>query len=196
PVLLLIGASLASASWFGANAGGCPAAGSVCSCSIPCASYLGMSGGFGPGGGGGLGAGAYPTGGRGGGGGYATAPFRSKRNERLPATEDEVEEEAFTGAESPFRSRAHGSKITREAELEGFSDDHLCNSPTLKKILKANIVDNADQSRNLIQKALRVDGRHDFVVICTPNPFGFTATRDTEYCSVSSIVHSCYVFAF
>ncbi|KAF8376175.1 hypothetical protein PRIPAC_82604 [Pristionchus pacificus] len=207
PLLLILSSSLVSSSWFGLGGanGGCPAAGSTCSCSIPCASYLGMSGGFGPGGGGGGGfggAGAYPTGGRGG-GAYATAPFRSKR-ERILAQkedavetryEDEVEEETLTGT-NPFRSRAHGSKITREAELEGFSEDHLCNSPTLKKILKANIVDNADQSRNLIQKALRLESKHDFVVICTPNPFGFTATRDTEYCSVSSIVHSCYVFAF
>ncbi|GMS95078.1 hypothetical protein PENTCL1PPCAC_17253 [Pristionchus entomophagus] len=207
PTILILSSSLISASWLGLGQSGCPAAGSTCSCSIPCASYLGMSGGFGPGGGLGGGAGAYATGPRGGaglgGGSYATPPFRSKRERRDEAREeqlicrfeDEVEEESLSGT-NPFRSRAHGSKITREAELEGFSEDHLCNSPTLKKILKANIVDNADQSRNLIQKALRLESRHDFVVICTPNPFGFTATRDTEYCSISSVVHSCYVFAF
>ncbi|GMR47158.1 hypothetical protein PMAYCL1PPCAC_17353 [Pristionchus mayeri] len=202
-LLLLLSPVLVSPSWFGLGAQpGCPAAGSTCTCSIPCASYLGMSGGFGPGSG--LGGGAYPTGGRGGGGGaYATAPFRSKRGELdrneqrglLGRIDDEVEEDSVTGT-NLFRSRALGSKISRQAELEGFSEDHLCNSPALKKILKANIVDNADQSRNLIQKALRSDGHHDFVVICTPNPFGFTATRETEYCSVSSVVHSCYVFAF
>lgn len=58
------------------------------------------------------------------------------------------------------------------------------------------MTDDAESSRKSIKQSLKkVMDPLGFIVLCTAQPFSFSASKSIDYCSMSEKDHSCYVFA-
>ncbi|GMS95539.1 hypothetical protein PENTCL1PPCAC_17714 [Pristionchus entomophagus] len=82
--------------------------------------------------------------------------------------------------------------------LAARSDDVLCNSPDLKRILKyhmSNSTDSASSSLASITSALEASGER-FVVLCAlpGQSLSYSLPHEAEFCSASSSDHSCHIF--
>ncbi|GMR47750.1 hypothetical protein PMAYCL1PPCAC_17945, partial [Pristionchus mayeri] len=82
--------------------------------------------------------------------------------------------------------------------LAARSDDYLCNSPDLKRILHNhmnNSTHSISSSLSSITSALEASGER-FVVLCSPSgqSLAYSLPHEAEFCSSSSSDHSCHIF--
>ncbi|CAD6191389.1 unnamed protein product [Caenorhabditis auriculariae] len=85
---------------------------------------------------------------------------------------------------------------TVSGELEASSSDLLCNSPTVKNIITKAMSEDAKASREKIHRLLSDELSRHLVVVCSSEPFEFTATHDSEFCAVKNGHFTCSAFVF
>ncbi|GMT23938.1 hypothetical protein PFISCL1PPCAC_15235, partial [Pristionchus fissidentatus] len=93
------------------------------------------------------------------------------------------------------RKKRSMSEYSDFHNLAASSDDALCNSPDLKRILHShmsNSSNSSDSSLSSITSALEALGER-FVVLCSPSDLSllYSLPHEAEFCSATSSDHSC-----
>ncbi|CAJ0580222.1 unnamed protein product, partial [Mesorhabditis spiculigera] len=83
--------------------------------------------------------------------------------------------------------------VNATSRLDGTTEDELCNSIRLKRILKTNLRKNLAKSRESVVKALADDS---FMVLCAMSPVSFSLGRHDEYCALERHGIFCQVAKF
>ncbi|KJH43593.1 ground-like domain protein [Dictyocaulus viviparus] len=77
----------------------------------------------------------------------------------------------------------------------GVISDMNCNNDELKKIMEKVMSNDEAESQSKISTAL-ISKNNNGVVICTSNPFKFSTSSSTDFCSVKNEKFTCYAFVF
>ncbi|CCD63576.1 Ground-like domain-containing protein [Caenorhabditis elegans] len=80
-------------------------------------------------------------------------------------------------------------------KISASGEDLVCNTPELKKIIVENMESSAIESSKSVNAVLETRQLNRFVVVCSENPFAFTARADSAYCGAAKNGHNCHAFA-